>query len=483
MRLLRSFLVAAIALIGVTAAAHAETFGAEPYAPDPFETPVDNYIGFTGHAGDGVAASTSAASVTALRLRAGPVLALGAVAICSVIFDPEAALVVATTAPAVTQKALDELKGNIKRVLDLEEQIKQGVEAGKGVAELKQEVQNLAQKNAELIDAVKAEQEKALQERLDEIEVEMKARFGGAPTQASPGTQFVESEAFKTAGDRTAVKGVVVARKDLTTAPNQNPPNYTGEVVIEPDTRLAMRDLIPVGRSERDVIAYVAMTQRAENAAVVAEGAVKPESNIALADRTAQMVVLAHHIPVTKQQLSDNDGVRSLIDAEMDYGLRKAEDSKVVADLIAAAVAYDSVTYSNGTLLDQIRGQMAQLQVADYVPDGIVLNPIDWFNIEITKTTEGAYVFVNPQTGAAPRLWGLPVVATNQMAAADTLVGAMNEGAQIFDGQLLDTYGVQIETGYVNDQFVRNQLTILAEMRMALAIKRPGAFVYNDSDA
>ncbi len=500
MRFLRSFLVAALALVGVTAAAHAETFGAEPYSPDPFEIPVDHYVGFTGHSDDGLRSGVSADTFNTLRLRAGPALGLAVGALLLFHGDTEAAglgLTLATGAPALPEevtKTLDELKGNIKRVLELEGDLKT-VKDGHG--EIRQEIANIATKNAELVDKAKADLEKANTDRLDEIETELTKRFGkGGPGQGkSAGQLFTESEAFAEAPDKRNVRGIVVPRpgavKDVTTSSNQNPPNYTGEVIEPQKPRLTMRSLLPGGRSARDVIKYVRMTQRATAAAQVAEGGAKPESSLAFADASAEMVKLAHFIPVTEEQLSDIDGLASTIDAELEYGIEKAEDDWILNDatdgLIANATAYDAATYgdtvANTTLLDHIRGAIAQLQVADFPADGVVLNPIDWFKIETTKTTEGAYIFAMPQGMAGKRLWGLPVVDTNQIAPADVLVAAFQIAAQLFDGQLQNEYGIILRTGQPGDYFLTNRYAVLAEERLALAIKRTGAIVYYDSDA
>lgn len=510
MRFLRSFLVAALALVGVTAAAHAETFGAEPYSPDPFEVPVDHYVGFTGHADDGLRSGVSADTLSALRLRAGPLLGLAIGAALIAHGDAEAGAVGfalangAGAVPAEVTKTLDELKTNIGRVLDLEGDLKTVKD---GHAEIKQEIANRSEKTAELIDKAKADIEKANTDRLDAIEMDLAKRFGmgGRASQKTAGELFTESETFTGAPDRKNVGPVMVSRqsairgatKDLTLATGQNPPNYTGEIVEPQKPRLAMRDLLPGGRSARPSVEYMKLTQRALNAGTVAAGELKPESNLVWVDATAKMVKIAHYIPVTEEQLSDVDGLRSTIDSELEYGIEKAEDDKIlngpgpdgtdIYGLIPQAVAYDAATYgdtvTNTTIIDHILGAIAQLWVADYAPDGVVLNPIDWFKILSQKTNEGAYIFAMPQSMAQPRLWGLPVVPTNQMAAADILTGAFQVAAQLYDGQLQGEYGIQIRTGQPGDYFLRNKYAVLAEERIMLQVKRPGALVYHDSDA
>src|SRR3546814_10100448 len=78
---------------------------------------------------------------------------------------------------------------------------------------------------------------------------------------------------------------------------------------------------------------------------------------------------------------------------------------------------------------------MLQAALAEFPATGHVLNPIDWAEIELTKITDGGYLFANPQNDSQPRLWGLPVVETQAMTAGNFLTGAFRLGAQIFDRQ------------------------------------------------
>jgi HK97 family phage major capsid protein len=67
------------------------------------------------------------------------------------------------------------------------------------------------------------------------------------------------------------------------------------------------------------------------------------------------------------------------------------------------------------------------------------------------------------------------VVATQAIAVDKFLTGAFRMGAQVFD-----RWDARVETGYVNDDFTKNLVTILAEERLALAVYRPEAFIYGD---
>jgi HK97 family phage major capsid protein len=101
------------------------------------------------------------------------------------------------------------------------------------------------------------------------------------------------------------------------------------------------------------------------------------------------------------------------------------------------------------------------------------LHPDDWEDIELTKTTDGAYVFANPLGLAGPTLWGRPVIATAAQTPGEFTLGAFNLAAQIFDRE-----DIAVEIATQNeDDFVHNIVTIRGEERLALAIHRPEAII------
>jgi HK97 family phage major capsid protein len=120
---------------------------------------------------------------------------------------------------------------------------------------------------------------------------------------------------------------------------------------------------------------------------------------------------------------------------------------------------------------------MLQAALAEYPATGHVLHPTDWASIETLKDSEGRYIIGNPQGTAQPTLWSLPVVATQAITVRKFLTGAFKLGAQVFD-----RWDARVETGYVNDDFTKNLVTILGEERLALAVYRPEAFIYGDFD-
>jgi HK97 family phage major capsid protein len=121
---------------------------------------------------------------------------------------------------------------------------------------------------------------------------------------------------------------------------------------------------------------------------------------------------------------------------------------------------------------------MLQASLALYPATGHVMNPIDWATIETLKDSIGRYIIGNPQGhGTTPTLWRSSGGRDAGDAVRKFLTGAFKLGAQLFD-----RWDARVETGYVNDDFIKNLLTILGEERLALAVGRPQAFIYGDFD-
>ena len=107
------------------------------------------------------------------------------------------------------------------------------------------------------------------------------------------------------------------------------------------------------------------------------------------------------------------------------------------------------------------------------MPDGYVLNPLNWDEHADDEDDTGEYFAGGPFSPIqSPNLWGLPVAVTPTIAAGIGLVGAFKTAAQIFRKG-----GVRVEASNSHsDFFIKNLVAIRAEERLALAVYRPTAF-------
>lgn len=263
--------------------------------------------------------------------------------------------------------------------------------------------------------------------------------------------------------------------------------NPTRDVTVGmPRQRLLVRDLLNVISISTGTVEYASQTTRASNAATVAEGAAKPESEIDWELKTASSKVIAHWIKASRQILEDAPQIRDLINSDLIYGLALAEEQQLLSGdgtgsnltgLIPSATAYSDPIPSLSTvdMIDQMGKAVLQSALADFPATGIVVHPADWWRMRLLKDADGNYRLGDPQVMARPSLFGLPVVATKSMPVDKFLVGDFASAATLYD-----RWQPRVEVGYVNDDFTKNLVTILAEERLALAVKQNATLTYGD---
>src|SRR5690606_16258457 len=98
-----------------------------------------------------------------------------------------------------------------------------------------------------------------------------------------------------------------------------------GGVIELPRRRLTIRGLLAQGRTSSNAITFVQETGFTNNADVVTEGSLKPESSIELEEVTTNVRTIAHWMKASKQILADAPALQSFIDARLRYGLQLKE--------------------------------------------------------------------------------------------------------------------------------------------------------------
>ena len=368
-----------------------------------------------------------------------------------------------------------------------EEALTEAKKNGKLSAETKDTVDKMASE----LNALK-EAEKTLKAALGELEqhVAQMPLANAKQVVESVGQQVISAEALKTfaasvaASQRISIP-VKAALLTANVPGNIVAPDRLPAIDTAPKQRLFIRDLIAPGTTASNTIYWVQQTGFTNNAAAVAENTTKPYSNIEFAEKITPVRTIAHLFKASKQILDDFAQLQSQVDAEMRFGLKYVEEQEILfgdgtgahlEGIIPQASAFSAafqVENQNG--IDDLRLAMLQAQLARFPASGHVLHFIDWAKIELTKDTLGRYILANPAALTGPTLWGLPVVATEATAfQGKFLTGAFSAGAQIFDREETN---VVISTENADD-FEKNMITIRCEERLALAVKRPEAFVY-----
>jgi HK97 family phage major capsid protein len=374
------------------------------------------------------------------------------------------------------------------------------------------------------LESMKGVQEWGSQQSSDSVAAAAAAGAFSAQTERhmSIGDAFVNSAEFKSLQGgknganmpsafqmNTSLTGYNV--KDVYSALPSGTPGSFGTIqrdpIVTPPMRTKrVRDLFPARTTSAAVIEYfqhLGFTSTGggtNSASSVAErsGAnfgAKPQSSFVFVGQQAPVRTLAHWEAAHINVLADEPQLRSIIDNELMYGLRLQEDDQILngdgtgENLTGVLETSGIQTYdwSDGenlpvvdTMADAIRRAATLSFLAYYEPTGVVLNPLDWEKIELTKDSNGQYlVAVSVAMGGEPRVWRLPVVESPAIAEGTALVGAFGTGAQLYDREQAS---IRISEQH-SDFFVRNAVVILAEQRLALAVKRPESFVKVTFDA
>jgi HK97 family phage major capsid protein len=260
-------------------------------------------------------------------------------------------------------------------------------------------------------------------------------------------------------------------------------PDYQQGILSLLFRQIKVTDLLAPGTTESNSVEYMQETTFTNNAAVRAEGAAAAES-VLVFNRTAETVrSIDSSLPVTNEMLEDQSQTASYIDGRLRLGVSLAEEDELLngdgtgvhlTGLMNRANLATAVARGTDTNADAIFKQiMAIMTNAFVMPEGVVINPTNWTTMVLAKDGNGTYYGPGPfQAAQTPVIWGLPAAVTPAITANTSLVGAYRSCAQRFVRR-----GITVSASNSHsDYFTKRLVSILAGLREALAVYRPGAF-------
>jgi HK97 family phage major capsid protein len=291
-------------------------------------------------------------------------------------------------------------------------------------------------------------------------------------------------------------------RKDLITGAS---PTSAGAFIAPEDTgiyeplgryQLTLRDLISVRTTTTDSVEFVRETTQITQAAPVAESNVtektgypgevsgeKPEGAIMFERVLEPVKTIAGWIPATKRAISDVAQLRGLIDQELREDLAEELENQLLngngigenftglantANILVQAFDTDIIATTRKAITNLlINGKQ--------VPTAWLLNPIDWETIELQQDLSGRYYYGGPVTPGPSMLWKVPVVQ-NFFLPQGTAYLANWRKMVLWDREQAN---ISVSDSHA-DFFIRNMIAILAELRAAMGVIRPSAFVEVD---
>lgn len=244
------------------------------------------------------------------------------------------------------------------------------------------------------------------------------------------------------------------------------------------------------GSTKLNPLYWVNLTNKQGNANFIGEGVLKPLTSFDFEVETSTAKKVAVRMRVSTELLHDYEGIRSVIQNELTYDATKhANDASLtatasstdIAGVTTLASAFSLTTIEAGaapTYADAIRAAIAQLQSLNF-NDNIVafINPIDAANMELSKSADDGHYLLPPFVSASGLLVsGVPVVIDNNIAVGFLLIGDMTKY------KILMVEGFTIRWGLDMDDFSKNLVTVIAEMRFHqyFSDNHVGAFIYDE---
>lgn len=241
-----------------------------------------------------------------------------------------------------------------------------------------------------------------------------------------------------------------------------------------------MRELVRIIATDNMYIAWAEQKNADPGVAdTVAEGATKPQTDFDIVEATAKVEKIAVWIKVSKEALADikflqgeiNTELRELIELKLDEQILSGNGtSPNLKGILSVAPTFAAVStlallVPTPNRFDVLVAAVAQLAAANFYGDTVVINPSDYYAMQLTKDAEGRYLLPPFQSVDGMTVAGLRLVANNGVAVGTFLAGDFKKATLAIREEM------NIQVGYVNDDFIKNLITILAELRAVLFVK------------
>lgn len=245
--------------------------------------------------------------------------------------------------------------------------------------------------------------------------------------------------------------------------------------------------MLTKNRTKLNPYSWVNKVNKQGNAAFIGEGVLKPLASFDLAVETSVPKKVAERMKASTELLYDIEGMTSLIENELRFEIETAANTAVLtgvgsstnpAGITTLASAYTLTTVETTTPnnLDAIRAAISQLRSLNFDRNIVAfINPIDAANMDLAKGTDGHYILPPFTTSDGQSLKGIKIIEDNSIAIGYLLIGDMSK-YKIWMYQ--DFF---VNWGWENDDFSKNLMTVIGEMRFHqfFGANDAGAFIYS----
>lgn len=385
---------------------------------------------------------------------------------------------------------------NIKNQLDqigdivdskIEKAFKSSKDNAKGEIEesLKSEISNLTNEYLAKNDEAN--------KRMDSIEMNAKKTASSQKTMnlKTALTDAIEGGAIENLKKGNSRAASFEIKADMTTGAD-----FTGEVIaasrvpgikFDPSSPVHVRDMVPVGTTNSDVVRYVTESAYAQGAGATAEGAALGQTDFNLTAATANVELLGTYLRISRQMMEDTEQLTSYISARIPSKLMAVEDDQVLGGngvapnlhglrntatlWTNAKSGYAAGVIANPQNFDVLITAKNQVEKANYRATNILMHPTDFNKLLSTKDGDSRYIKDQVYQGLAPSFAGIPIVTNTNMAEGEFILGDFAQAAQLW---VRENAGVEFFE-QDSDNVQKNFITVRVQERVAFSTYLPNA--------
>lgn len=236
-----------------------------------------------------------------------------------------------------------------------------------------------------------------------------------------------------------------------------------------PEEANAIYPRLVKGSTASPNITWVNRVDPEGGSAFISEGTIKPLKVWNYETETSVAKKVAVSCKVSTEMLSDAPFMRAEIDRLLRADLMETVDEKLltgtgssgeIKGITVGAAGYTASDLDdkieNPNYADAIRAAILQLRMLNYTPNILFVNPVDKAMIDLTKDTTGRYI--SAELLAVIR--GVTIIETTRIEKGKFLLMDSSKW-------MVRPYeALRLEYGWENDDFRKNLVTVIAEMRL-----------------
>tara|TARA_B100001750_G_scaffold204452_1_gene180882 strand:+ start:401 stop:1546 length:1146 start_codon:yes stop_codon:yes gene_type:complete len=325
-----------------------------------------------------------------------------------------------------------------------------------------------------------------MQEQLDNISIDLKnqnALIKNNDAKEDSIASIVKSNFSEISKVYDNKKAFTLEVKDMTLGSNltgDQPRDYNNNTVIRPPQMTNAEDLMRILPISGGTYTFNRLSLSTNNIATQTEGALKGQNEYSYDMVDANTDFIAGFSVYSRKMRNNLPFLEASLSTALREDYYRAENAEFETILAAQATASTEVITSSNKI-QMLIGDIAALADNNFMANGVVVRPSDYYDILITEKSTGAgYGLPGVVTfeGGLLRINGIPVYLATWLPADKYYVGDWSRVSKIV------TEGFSFTVSEDDsDNFRKNNITAKVECQCTCVIEQPDAVIYGDFSA